>query len=604
MGRTSEAVVEAVSDSPANQDAQQGAMLAWVEAVAPFGIFTTDTALKVRSWNQWLVAESGLPAAAVVGRELTDVFPDLRERRLDENFHRALQGEISVLSTALHRYLLPLNPAVPTREGEPMLQTARIAPLLFEGRIVGTIATVEDVTQRERQAFILRRQQEHDRIFSASLALLLSSETPLRALADLFPTVAIPLKLDVYFNYLVTPDGSELRLQAAGGVTPDVRKAMATLKVGEGLLGSIASRQTPRMVAQVQDSPDPEMATMRQLGLRVFAGFPLLVGDRLVGTLSFGSYERDSLADDEVDLLRKVAVNLALAIDRELRERALSQARKTLAEHAGNLEAKVAERTVRLHETIEQLESFSYTVAHDLRAPIRSLKSFSEILLQDYAREIPAGGQDLLRRLHRAGNRLDALTRDLLQFSRIARQDVTLGPVDTSELVREIVMLMPALQKGVLTIAQPLGWVWAQSTLLQQCLSNLFDNAVKFAGAGVTPRIVVRSERVGNQAEVERRESGGPFNSPVSHPVIAISNSPRLRIWVEDNGIGIAPHSHQKIFGIFERVSGLDHVEGTGIGLAIVARAMQQMGGTCGVESAVGAGSRFWLELAAAPAPG
>jgi signal transduction histidine kinase len=79
-----------------------------------------------------------------------------------------------------------------------------------------------------------------------------------------------------------------------------------------------------------------------------------------------------------------------------------------------------------------------------------------------------------------------------------------------------------------------------------------------------------------------------------SHP------TQRVRIWVEDNGIGIAPQQHEKIFGIFERVSGLDHVEGTGIGLAIVARAMQQMGGDCGVESQLGQGSRFWLELAAA----
>jgi signal transduction histidine kinase len=74
-----------------------------------------------------------------------------------------------------------------------------------------------------------------------------------------------------------------------------------------------------------------------------------------------------------------------------------------------------------------------------------------------------------------------------------------------------------------------------------------------------------------------------------------------VRIWIEDNGIGIPPQAHEKIFGIFERVSGLDHVEGTGIGLAIVARAMQQMGGACGVESTLGEGSRFWLDLTAAP---
>jgi signal transduction histidine kinase len=95
--------------------------------------------------------------------------------------------------------------------------------------------------------------------------------------------------------------------------------------------------------------------------------------------------------------------------------------------------------------------------------------------------------------------------------------------------------------------------------------------------------------RVGRAA----RGSGSPSPRRAGSP-------PRIRIWVEDNGIGIPAQAHEKIFGIFERVSGLDHVEGTGIGLAIVARAMQQMGGTCGVESEPDHGSRFWLELAAA----
>jgi signal transduction histidine kinase len=337
-----------------------------------------------------------------------------------------------------------------------------------------------------------------------------------------------------------------------------------------------------------------------------------MLGDRLLGTLAFGSYERDAIAPDEFEFLTTISQYLAIAIERALRENALRQAQQSLREHAVILETKIEERTAKLHETIAQLESFSYTIAHDLRAPIRSLKGYSEILLSDFAANVPEAGQAMLNRIRRASNRLDALTRDLLAFSKIAREDVQLSPVDVDELIHDLIVTTPALQ-NVVTIQAPLGTVLAQRTLLEQCLANLFDNAIKFTGSGVTPRITVRGEDRGPDASV-----GGLQPGPAFHPATGRAHrdtahglanamfgatddtkSKSRRIWVEDNGIGIAPVAHHKVFGIFERVSGLDNVEGTGIGLAIVARAMQQMGGACGVESNLGTGSRFWLELAA-----
>jgi PAS domain S-box-containing protein len=597
-------------------DAHRAAMLAWTQAIAPFGLLTTDRDLRIRSWNQWLVAQSGFAAETVIGRSLVEVFPDLRERGLEENFRRALAGEISVLSTALHRYLIPLQPTVRTEPGGNMLQTARIAPLVFGERTIGTIATIEDVTQRETHALVLRRQQEHDRLLSTALALLLSSQNPQDVVAELFPNLAAPLKLEVFLNYLLSPDGSELRLNAAGGFTPEVRKAIATLKLGEGPCGVAALGRKPVYIPNTQESTAPEAQMPRRLGLQSVASFPLLIGDRLLGTLCFGSYQRPAITSEEIEFLFTVAQYLALALDRALRESILREAQNELSQHAEILETKIAERTARLHETIAQLESFSYTVAHDLRAPIRSLKGFSEILLNDYASAMPEAAQGLVGRLLRASQRLDALTRDLLQFSRIVRQDVKLAPVDVGEIVHEIVVVTPALQDGVLHVSGALGSVQAQRTLLQQCLSNLFDNALKFARPDVPPRIVLRAEGRGHSKSASMptpiRSAFSPptsFRAARTTPGEGVSSAPwpvgagappRIRIWVEDNGIGIPTHAHEKIFGIFERVSGLDHVEGTGIGLAIVARAMQQMGGTCGVESELEHGSRFWLEFAAA----
>ena len=581
-------------------------MLAWMEEIAPYGIFTTDVELRIRSWNQWLVEHSGRPAHSVLGRPLLDAFPEVAARGLESHFRSALNGENIVLSTALHRHLLALPSVVRDPAVAHMLQTVRIAPLTLGSTVMGTIATIEDVTQREIHAARLQRQQEHDRLLSVSLGHLLESEDPLQAAAEIFPRLAAPLKLESYSNYLVSPDGAELRLHAASGIPAEVRRLIGTLKIGQGLAGQIALRREALLLFNFQSVTEPYASMARETGLRAFLGFPLLLGEQLLGTLSFGSYSRDVIPPDEVDFLRRIAQYLSVALDRAFRDRALRDAQKGLAQHAEMLETKVAERTARLHETIAQLESFSYTIAHDLRAPIRTLKGFSEILLTDYAAQLPDTAESLVRRLLRASNRLDALTRDLLEFSRIARQDVRLEPVDIDELVHDIVMVTPSLQDGVLTVEAPLGVVLAQRTLLQQSLSNLFDNALKFAAAGRPIRIRVRTETVEEGCADAPHLPAGAFNPPVTlaaAPVPAAPGGRRRRIVVEDNGIGIAPESHEKIFGIFERVSGLDNVEGTGIGLAIVARATQQMGGRCGVESALGQGSRFWLELAdAAPA--
>jgi signal transduction histidine kinase len=339
----------------------------------------------------------------------------------------------------------------------------------------------------------------------------------------------------------------------------------------------------------------------------VYCGFPLLVGDRLLGTLAFASYTPKTIAADELETLSTVAQYVAVAMDRTLREQALRDAQQSLSQHAETLETKVAERTVKLHETIAQLESFSYSIAHDLRAPIRALRGYCDILQHEFT--LPQGGEAIVARLQRASNRLDALTRDLLKFSKISRQDVLLEPVDVAEVVNDILLITPGLNRDVLTIEPPLEHVLAQRSLLQQCLANLFDNALKFAAPDRPPRILVRCERRWDTADESTDSLTRAFNPatpPDDAPRPQISTAPatpaaRIRIWIEDNGVGIAPESHQKIFGIFERVSGHDHIEGTGIGLAIVASATHQMSGTCGVESTPGVGSRFWLEFAAAP---
>jgi signal transduction histidine kinase len=223
-----------------------------------------------------------------------------------------------------------------------------------------------------------------------------------------------------------------------------------------------------------------------------------------------------------------------------------------------------------------ELEAFSYTVSHDLRAPLRSITGYVNILLEDYAERLDDDGRNHLHALDRAAKRMDALTRDLLAYGRVARENATLEAVQLRPILEAIkLMLAESAKSSVKIVIEPkLADVLGHSFLLEQSLTNLVDNAVKFVAPGVTPEVRIRTETHGEM----------------------------VRLWIEDNGIGIDPNYHHKIFKIFERVGDLHRYQGTGIGLAIVHRAVQRMGGACGVNSVPGKGSQFWVDLRGVPA--
>ncbi|HLY10458.1 MAG TPA: ATP-binding protein [Planctomycetota bacterium] len=218
-----------------------------------------------------------------------------------------------------------------------------------------------------------------------------------------------------------------------------------------------------------------------------------------------------------------------------------------------------------------ELEAFSYTVSHDLRAPLRSMAGLCEILIETYSNGAPLdfGWKDYVHRISDAAAQLDRLIRDLLEFSRMGRSQLQPETVDLAGLMADVTRDLRF--RGNLVIDAPLrSPVVGNRVFLSQVFSNLVSNAFKFVPEGVQPRVRIRTEA---------RESGW------------------IRIWVEDNGIGIAPEYQERIWNVFERLNDAARYPGTGIGLAIVRRAVGRMGGRVGVESAEGQGSRFWVEL-------
>ena len=256
--------------------------------------------------------------------------------------------------------------------------------------------------------------------------------------------------------------------------------------------------------------------------------------------------------------------------ERKRAQEALEHAQAQLKAHADELEKTVLERTAELRERNAELEAFSYSLSHDLRAPLRTISNFTEFTLED-CRDKLGNHATNLERVLSASRRMDRLVIDVLAFTRVSWQEIKVETVDVESLVRAIINERPDFQAPAaeIEIKSPLPPIKGHPASLTQCVTNLLGNAVKFVAKDVVPRIVIRSEIT---AEI-------------------------VRLWFEDNGVGIDKAAQPVIFDMFRRAHNKPQYEGSGLGLAIVRKAIERMGGKVGVESEPGKGSRFWIEL-------
>ena len=329
-----------------------------------------------------------------------------------------------------------------------------------------------------------------------------------------------------------------------------------------------------------------------------FVGRPQWEGAWIVLSLFFGgvllSVAMFNLTRAEAQA-RRAAESWAARLNAS--ELALRQSQENLRHYAAELEQRVAERTANLAQSIQSLEGVLYHVAHDLRAPLRGMASFTNILLEEYAPRLDERGRDYARRISNAAQRMDTLVQDLLAYGRLAHTAV---PVSTINLENEIRATLDQFSGEIQTrhakveLCPPLPAVKANAAVLNQIISNLLSNALKFVRPDMPPRIRISAE------ETTSRIEGGAGDTPSLDARLSALDGKFVRLWIEDNGIGIQPQYHERIFRMFERLHGVDSYAGTGIGLAIVRKGIERMGGRVGLESTPGAGSRFWIELPAA----
>jgi len=295
---------------------------------------------------------------------------------------------------------------------------------------------------------------------------------------------------------------------------------------------------------------------------------------------------------------------ISTAIDVTARKQAEAEIRMLNA----TLERRVELRTNQLQAANEELEAFAYTVAHDLRAPLRGMQGLAEALLEDYRELLDELGQEYAQQIVNSGQQLEELIQDLLAYSRLSRTDLSLQVLDLESAVAEAIAMVQADAKSrqaQISVRSPLPAVIAHRVTLVQVIANLLTNAIKFVD-GAPPQLQIWAEEIKQpqEGETESNTVGELTRATVgqwehSQLLMASSLLPVciIRLWVEDNGIGIAPEHQKRIFRVFERLHGIESYPGTGIGLAIVKKGVDRMGGQVGVESQLGQGSRFWIQL-------
>jgi signal transduction histidine kinase len=221
-----------------------------------------------------------------------------------------------------------------------------------------------------------------------------------------------------------------------------------------------------------------------------------------------------------------------------------------------------------------ELEAFVYALSNHLRAPLGATTDLAHALVEEHGEIIPAQARDLAQRIVASGRQSEELIKDLLAYSRMSFDQVKLRKVELQEAVSDALdrVRVDVEKRGaILAIPSTFPSVMGHHTTLVQVLVNLLSNAVKFVPDHRTPEVALRWEET--------------------------EDGKAVRVWVEDNGVGIPPEEQDRIFRVFERLDGGVQRPGTGIGLAIVRRGLQRMGGEVGLSSKVGEGCRFWLEI-------
>ncbi len=544
--------------------AHQQQLLDRVFDVLPDLFFLIDPDGTIREYKASSLGDLHVPPGQFLGRRMQDVLPPDPAAQFEQKLDLARQGEL-----VTYRYSLQVPQGLKTYE-------ARLARLPDAAQLM---AIVRDVTDQS----MLEQERERLSQFVVLLFRLASSfiNLPLphidreinRALGEMGRFVGADRAYLFKYDF-EAHTSSNTHEWCAEGIPPQIQNQQDLSLDASPALVDIHRRGELFHVSNVADLPEGWLKDfLLHQGIRSVILLPLMGSSDCLGFVGFDSVrEQHDHDQEEQGLLRLFASMLVNVYERQ---RADTQVRQLTAD----LERRVRERTQQLDASVQrlsqinaELETFTYSVSHDLKSPLRSLEGFCTLLLEEHAQQLDAEARDYLGRIQRAARHMALLINDLLAYARLEPQQ-DLSSVSLVALTASVLdglrneldacgtRLQLSIPEGLSVQASPQG--------LAMVLRNLIDNALKFSQPGLPP--VIR--------------------------ISACVQGPWVRLTVADNGQGFDMQYHDRIFALFQRLHRADQVPGTGIGLAMVHKAVQRMGGRIRAESTPGQGASFHIEL-------
>jgi PAS domain S-box-containing protein len=451
------------------------------------------------------------------------------------------------------------------RDGSQLWGLVSSSPILGkDGALVGTVGMVTDITERKRAEDQLRRSADrlamlHD-MDQAIVAAQSPTEIGRAALGRMRRMVPCQRCTVVLF------DLERREAQMIAGFSGGVPLSGEASPLNDHLPGEALPSGAVRYIEDLNtvEEPQPFYRQLLAEGIRTVLSVPLLVEGEAIGEINLSSPTPAAFDAEHRDIALEVATPIAIAIQH-------ARLREELSRQTGELERRLAERGAAVRAAAAELETVLYSVSHDLRTPLRQLLGFSRLLLDESGSELDPSARHYAERIHEAADQMTTLVDDLVNLSRIGRQDLSRREVQLTHLVEDVVGQFRAEKDGR-TIdwqIEELPTVEADPGLIKIAVTNLLSNAVKFT----RPR---------DKATIRIRP---------------VESDGQLGLAIEDNGVGFKMAYAGKLFGMFQRLHRSDEFEGNGAGLAVVQRIVHKHGGRVWAEGEPDSGATFYMTL-------
>jgi len=422
----------------------------------------------------------------------------------------------------------------------------------------GATIIFQDITARKKIEDTLENQNRKLRLLSDTANHMLLKNEPGELLDSLFKELADYLDLDVYINYMYNESTKRLQLMHYQGIDSSVAEDIHYLDLGEAVCGCVARDRVRIVEEQIDQSDHPRTMLVKELGIKAYACYPLLTGDKALGTLSIGSRTRSHFTEEELELLQKICNQVARMLDRIL------------------LNAELIKKKEEAEEANAVKTNFLSMMSHELRTPLNSILGFAQILLGDESDPLTYRQEQKVSKIMNSSRHLLNLINELLELGKTnAKMPVfKKKSISVESIVQEpLRIIQPQIsEKRIRVYDRSQGYsyvhVLADVTRVNQVMLNLLGNAVKYTPSG--GKVIISTAKEGSN----------------------------MKFTITDNGEGISNQEQEKVFEPFYRIFNEENdVEGTGIGLTLVKQLVKQMGGDIGLKSALGYGSSFWFTL-------